>query len=356
MGDPRWTALSVCTGIGGLDLGLSRYFRVVGACEQSAFSASVLLARMEEATLDPCPLWVGDLAELDAAPFLGVDLLFGGVPCQPFSFAGQRKGVEDPRWLGESFLNIARQVEPRWILVENVHGFVRKGLPALTGALAECGYDSTWDLFRASDLDPPAPHRRSRCFLLAWRISNTRSDPLRIQPKRGDGSAQAPERGDTGSGGVGETVADAGRERFQGQPPSGTEAGATGRSGRAGVADADRKGLRGGWQSQHSEQQGSRGSEPLRRRAYGGLEWPPSPKDTTGWKRWTEDGGPAPAVERGVCRDADGTSGGLFRADRLRALGNAVVPDCATLAWEVLSARAGIDCEGLALRVGPIQK
>ena len=82
--------LSVCSGIGGLELGVSRAIstRVVGYCEREAFAASVLMARMEESALDPAPLWVGDLREMDAESFAGeVDLYTGGFPCQPYSQA-----------------------------------------------------------------------------------------------------------------------------------------------------------------------------------------------------------------------------------------------------------------------------
>ena len=163
------TVLSLCSGIGGLDLGVSiatgGRSRVVGYVEREAFAAQLLVDLQETGALDPAPVWCGNLEELDPAPFLGVDLVTAGIPCQPFSVAGKRGGLADERWIWPAVATLLGQIRPRWLFLENVAGFVQHGLGPVLRDLAALGYDAEWDLFRASDVS--APHRRERIFLLA---------------------------------------------------------------------------------------------------------------------------------------------------------------------------------------------
>lgn len=98
-GDACLFGLSLCSGAGGLDLGLAIAcpgYRAVGYVERETYAAAILVARMEDATLDPAPVW-DDLATFDGRPWRGaVDVVTAGYPCQPFSVAGKRKGSDDP--------------------------------------------------------------------------------------------------------------------------------------------------------------------------------------------------------------------------------------------------------------------
>ena len=92
------TGFSICAGVGGLDLGLrlalGDQLRTVGYAERESHAATILLARTEEATLDPAPVWIDDIQDLDGKPWRGsVDIVFGGIPCQPWSY------VENGPWL-----------------------------------------------------------------------------------------------------------------------------------------------------------------------------------------------------------------------------------------------------------------
>jgi DNA (cytosine-5)-methyltransferase 1 len=100
--DARLHALSLCAGAGGIDLGLTiacPTYRTVCYVEREAYAAATLVARMEDKALDCAPVW-DDVGTFDGRPWRGaVDILTGGCPCQPFSVAGKRKGVDDPRHL-----------------------------------------------------------------------------------------------------------------------------------------------------------------------------------------------------------------------------------------------------------------
>lgn len=164
------TVLSLCSGHGGLELAVRAVYpdsRVVGYVEWEAFSAAVLLARMEDASLEPAPIWCGDLAELPTAPFLGVDLVTAGFPCQPWSAAGRGAGTDDERWIWPDIAALLRRVRPGAVYLENVSPLIsRGGLGLVLADLAALGFDAQWTVLRASDVG--APHIRERVFILAY--------------------------------------------------------------------------------------------------------------------------------------------------------------------------------------------
>jgi len=105
--------LSLCSGTGGLDLGLTIAipgYRAVGYVERETYAAAILVARMEDAALDQAVVW-DDVATFDDRPWRGaVDILSAGYPCQPFSVAGKRLGNEDPRHLWPHVVRHARAI------------------------------------------------------------------------------------------------------------------------------------------------------------------------------------------------------------------------------------------------------
>ena len=181
--------MALCAGVAGLELGvgmalqqLGLEYRCVCYVEREAYAAACLVARMEDAVLDPALIW-DDLTTFDGGQWRGkVDLITAGFPCQPWSVAGSQRGTEDDRWLWPSIAAVVRDVEPRWVFLENVPGLISGGLGPVLGDLASLGFDAEWGCYRASEAG--APHRRERLFLLAWRVSDTDSDSLRSEQGR----------------------------------------------------------------------------------------------------------------------------------------------------------------------------
>ena len=334
--------LALCAGIGGLELGVARAlggrYRCVGYVERDAYAASVLVARMEDEGLDRAPVF-DDLESFPGHPYRGrVDLVTAGFPCQPASVAGSRLGRADERWIWPLIAGIIERVSPSLVFLENVPGLLTvdggAGFREVLESLAALGFDAEWGLLRASDVG--APHRRERLFVLA------------VADRNGAGLPQL------GLGGV----LDREREAFGGDvdgcsgdvaEPAREQVGASGLA-RANtiVADPENRSSRRSrprrappddsidmGNANGARLEGRRDSE--RSRPDERPPWPPGPEDALGWERWRAAGGPEPAVRR----DADGLSAAMVdRADRLRCLGNAVVPAQAERAFRLLVERA----------------
>ena len=108
----------------------------------------------------------GNLKVIDWATLEPIDILTAGYPCQPFSTAGLRKGVEDERHLWPYIKTAISILRPRYIILENVRGHFGLGFREVLGDLTSIGYDARWTLIRASDVG--APHRRERLFIVAY--------------------------------------------------------------------------------------------------------------------------------------------------------------------------------------------
>ncbi len=284
---PATNVLSLFSGGGGLDLGVELAVpgaRAVCFVEREAYACAVLATRMEEGSLAAAPIW-SDVTTFDGRPWRGVvDLIAGGFPCQDISNAGLRAGIGGERsGLWSEFARIIREVEPGSVFVENVAALASRGLDVVLGDLAELGFHAEWDVFRADEVG--APHRRERLFILA----HSERDGLqgRGAPHDDDGRDAPGHDADRRHA----AVSDPGSERLEGIESAGAAARATRRGDRA--------------------------------------SFPPSPSDAEGWRDWP---GAQPAIRRGSDGLAD-------RVERLRLLGNGVVPQCAALAYRVLSER-----------------
>lgn len=171
-------ALSLFSGIGGIDLAAQwAGIETVAFCEQNEFCQKVLARHWpgKEIYDDVRSVNAGRL-RADNIP--AVDIVFGGPPCQSISNAGKRLGLDDDRFLWPDFLRVCREVRPRWVVAENPPAILTanggKAFASVLGTLVQMGYDATWGVWGACDVG--APHQRERLFLVAH-LSSERCDP-----------------------------------------------------------------------------------------------------------------------------------------------------------------------------------
>jgi DNA (cytosine-5)-methyltransferase 1 len=159
---------SLCTGYGGLDMAVEAFFdaETVWTADNDKYASIVIEKKIKKPNL-------GDIKTLDWASLEPIDILTAGYPCQPFSAAGHRKGVEDERHIWPYILEGISTLRPKWIVLENVRGHLSLGFQEVLKDLASIGYDARWRIVRASDVG--APHQRARLFIVAYPSNNGQS-------------------------------------------------------------------------------------------------------------------------------------------------------------------------------------
>ena len=200
--------VSVCSGVGGLDLGLDLALggnlRTCLYVEREAFAAARLVQAMGAGHLAEAPVWsdIGTMCEGECAEYLRsvgpIDVLFGGIPCQPWSVAGKGLGKSDERDLWDATRAIVEAFAPSWVFLENVSGFaVRDGLGRVADELQGLGYRVAAGLFSAEEVG--APHGRLRLFVLAHRNgAESSADRSRGTSAGNDGRGDARRSGGDG--------------------------------------------------------------------------------------------------------------------------------------------------------------
>jgi DNA (cytosine-5)-methyltransferase 1 len=155
---------SLCSGYGGLDMAVEAYYNAetVWMCDIDKYSSIVIKERWGLPNL-------GDLKTVDWSAVEPIDILTAGYPCQPFSDAGLRKGLEDERHIWPYIKEIISTLQPKRVILENVRGHLTLGFKEVLKDLTEIGYDARWAIVRASDVG--APHQRARLFVIAYPIS-----------------------------------------------------------------------------------------------------------------------------------------------------------------------------------------
>lgn len=170
--------LSVCSGMEAASVAWHHLgFKPVAFSEIEPFPCAILKHHFTQPNYPYDVPNLGSLTEFNTWPLAtgDVDLLVGGTPCQAFSVAGKRGGLNDPRGqLMLSFLELASKLNPRYVLWENVPGVLSSGQPkgsdfgCFIQGLVERGYGVAWRILDAQHFRG-TPQRRRRVFVLAYR-------------------------------------------------------------------------------------------------------------------------------------------------------------------------------------------
>jgi DNA (cytosine-5)-methyltransferase 1 len=263
--------LDLFSGIGGFALGLERAgMQTVAFCENDAFCQKVLKKHWPSIHIHE------NIEELDGRQYKGTtQLVCGGFPCQPYSVCGEQRGADDDRALWPEMFRVIRAVEPTWVFLENVTGIIGMELDNVLSDLASESFASQSFIIPACATD--APHRRFRVFIVG-RKAVTNSNGTGQQSGSRCRESHREERDNLGR--VCEDVADTLSEGLEGYPWH--------------VTRGDKSRRLNKIEGRPTAETGLRAGKPRR--------WLPEP---------------------GVGRVAHGIP---RRLDRLRSLGNAVVP------------------------------
>ncbi len=170
--------VALFAGIGGLDLGVNIIYpdsRTVCYVEGEMYCAQLLSKKMRNGELADAPIY-SDVKTFSSVAHIftdKVDFITAGFPCQPFSTAGDRKGTSDDRWLWYDIIEIISIIRPRFLFLENVANIVndRDAFSTILETLSKIGFNVEWSTLRASDVG--ANHQRDRIFIFGYDSSNT---------------------------------------------------------------------------------------------------------------------------------------------------------------------------------------
>jgi DNA (cytosine-5)-methyltransferase 1 len=300
-----YNVMDLCAGIGGFSLTgkwLIGNWRTVCYVEIDKYCQRVLQQRIKDGYLDDAPIY-DDLKTFDGQPWCGsVDIVTAGFPCQPFSVAGKQLGEADERNLWPDVWRVCSEVRPRYIFLENVPAILaNRYIKRIFGDLAEGGYDCKWRVLSAAEVG--APHKRDRVWVCCHANENSKSTlPVNDETpgvrEMEYASSNRWEPSDRGRALPNEKRYDSSKkqEQHNQQPRVGEP---------SNVADTTSERLHPG--HQHQTRQTSRCSEQQQ------SNWPTEPN---------------------VGRVAHGIP---ERVDRLKSLGNAIVPGVACEAWRLLT-------------------
>ena len=155
------TVGSLFSGIGGLDLGLERAGMVVKwQSEIDPYACKVLNKHWPDVPN------LGDIKTINWKETERVDVICGGYPCQPFSTAGKRRGQEDPRHLWPWVRDAISELRPRYAILENVRGHLSMGGLSVISELTALGYSCEWRVISAASVG--ANHKRDRIIIVAY--------------------------------------------------------------------------------------------------------------------------------------------------------------------------------------------
>ncbi|WP_063637475.1 DNA cytosine methyltransferase [Bacillus atrophaeus] len=287
-------SIELFAGIGGIALAAEwAGIETVAFCEREPFCQKVLNKNFPGVPIFD-DVWTLNRQLLEEKgviePGGTIDIISGGFPCQPYSIAGKRRGTEDDRDLWPEMFRIIKELRPTWVVGENVANFANMELDRTLFDLESAGYKGQSFIIPACAID--AKHRRDRTFVVAY------SDHKRQSARGCKESAGRPVFSRHSN------MADTHSERLQRPGAEQQTAGFTGKSEVISDASCERC---------DQVEQHDRGRKTSEKAVCQVGEY--SFKSRGGASRWT--------AEPDVGRVAHGVPD---RVDRLRGLGNAVVP------------------------------
>ena len=324
------THLSLFSGIGGLDLAAEwAGIHTIGQCEWAEYPTKVL-----EKHWPNVPRWK-DIRTLTGDDFYErtgrrtVDIISGGFPCQPFSVAGKQRGKEDDRYLWPEMVRVIKELRPTWVVGENVAGIIKMALSDILYELEACGYRTRTFLIPACAVG--ARHRRYRVAIVGYSEYNGLSSAAVTGGTQKTGRGQQEGKKNAGEftgaskSGNGQDVANSHTERELQSPGSEQDIRNGVGIGRKTLADAE------------SQRLSNRSSEPM------GGQRTQEQESERSMRRTVESvlGGMVDGFPAGMDGDLDFfinhywddepdipriATGIKHRVDRLKCLGNAVVP------------------------------
>jgi len=174
------THFSLCTGIGGIDLAAEwTGFETIGQCEIDDYASRVLAKNFKGVPNfhDIRTVTASRLRENGIEPE-SITVLSAGFPCQPYSLAGKGKGDGDERDLWGEVARCIRDLKPKWFVGENTPGLFARAnqryFKRILADLTEMGYRVSWGIWGACDVG--APHKRERVFICAHRNADGEHD------------------------------------------------------------------------------------------------------------------------------------------------------------------------------------
>ena len=153
--------LDLFSGIGGFSLGLEStgHFETAAFCEIEPYCQKVLKKHWPDVPI------FDDIRKLKGKDIGAIDIITGGYPCQPFSVAGKQKAEQDPRHLWPEYFRLIKELRPTWVIGENVSGHIKLGLDSVLEDLASEGYSTRTFSISASSIG--ANHKRERIWIIA---------------------------------------------------------------------------------------------------------------------------------------------------------------------------------------------
>jgi DNA (cytosine-5)-methyltransferase 1 len=321
--------LDLFSGIGGFSYAAEQIvggFETVQFVEQNAFCQSILSKHWPDVPIHD------DITTFKPKPG-SADVICGGFPCQDISTAGRQAGIKEGTRSGlfHELMRVVRVVGPRFVVLENVAAITSNGLDIVLGELAEAGFDAEWACIPASAVG--ACHQRDRWWLVAYASSADRPRRAEGAGRRSGSAADAGGCGIPESSGITDDashpanmLSNGGTAGHGGQPrgravPEPRDGGGAGNAADAINVRPCRQKL---------PLPAVRGSDERREAPVGGGQ----AFGAQQWKNWASGRQPLSPNWRSyvsepvLCRGDDGLSG---RVDRLKALGNAVVPQVAAI-------------------------